>query len=192
MSQVVTFAHVEVVPNTLVLLDIDETILFYDGIDEDWWSERIDYHATSSQCGKETAMLLSIDDWFRHISCHRPRHTDRAGLDALLRSIEDTHSHLLFITARDPKYKPITIDHLRRLGLQRVEDRVHYLGGCPKGDYIQTNLDTSSYARVVFIDDLTKNIASVTGALTRDGKLRAYQFVMNSERRRVRDVVDGR
>lgn len=185
MSQVATFAHVEVVPNTLVLLDIDETILFYDGIDEDWWSERIDYHATSSQCCNETAMLLSIDDWFRHISCHHPRHTDRAGLDALLRSIEDTHSHLLFITARNPKYKPITIDHLRRLGLQRVEDRVHYLGGWPKGDYIQTNIDTSSYARVVFIDDVSKNIASVADALTRDGKLRTYQFVMNDERRRV-------
>ena len=177
MTQVDTFSKVEITTKTLVLLDIDETILFYDNIDETWWDKTIDYHVHTQKCDLATASRLATDDWFRYIKENLPKHTDKVGFETLMRAIKETHSDLLFITARNRDYKQITNEHFTHLGLQHLEEHVHYLGGEPKGEYIKQNIDTSAYERIVFIDDLVRNIASVTDALNPHCTLHTYQFV---------------
>jgi hypothetical protein len=180
VHKVDTFSKVELVPNTLVLIDIDETILYYENIDESWWKEKIDHYVKRHRCSRDEAIgLVADDDWFRHIQENHPKHTDEVGLKTLLEAIEKNNSDLHFITARNQKYNKITTEHFIHLGLRNLANKVHYLGGGSKGEYIKNNFNTSTYNRIVFIDDLGRNIASVRNALGNNVNLTAYQFVIN-------------
>jgi len=178
MISIGTFSDVEVRPNSLVLVDIDETILFYEHIDGRWWQERIDHHMQSRTCDRASACARAIDDWFTHIQAHLPRPTDAAGLETLLGQIRRSHSTLRLVTARNPKYKDITEAHLSHLGFGDLSGSVCYLSGASKGQYIMDNLAPGAYDSVTFIDDLEHNIASVAESLRAHPRLETFQFVM--------------
>ena len=182
MKRIGTFRDLDVRPKSLVLLDIDETILFYENINERWWKEKVDYHVQLRKCDGPEAITHAAEDWFEHIQAHLPKPTDAVGLDDLLDRIRRTNSELRFITARNPKYKHITELHLSHLGLGGLSGSVCYLGGASKGKYILNNIDTDKYDSIMFIDDLEHNIASVTDAMRDHARLETYQFVMQVSR----------
>lgn len=182
MNRIGTFRDVAVRPNSLVLVDIDETILFYEQIDERWWQERTDYHVQSLNCDRPSAFVRATEDWFAHIREHLPQPTDAAGFATLLGQIRRSNSTLRLVTARNPKYKAITDAHLSHLGLGDLSGIVCYLSGASKGHYIRDNLAPGAYDSVVFIDDLAHNIASVAEALRAHPRLETFQFVMGVAR----------
>jgi len=187
-TRIHSFDQVALQANTLVLLDIDETVWCYETINPHWWRVTIERHRNASDGDVATATALAIHDWHRHIQATTPQHTDRDGLERLLRRIDDTHSTVLFVTARNPLYRPITEQHLKYLGLERFCPNVHYTEGASKGEYIRTHIDTAPYDRIVFIDDLASNCASVgdalQGTLRTTVPLETLQFVME-------DAVDA-
>ena len=183
MIQIDTFDKIIIESKTLVLSDIDETILFYDKIDQEWWKTKIDYYLNVKKYDSSNANIYALDDWFEHIKINLPKHTDKIGFGKFLENIKNTDSKLIFITARHPNFKQITEDHFNNLGLKSSDYEVHYLGGSSKGQYIEKNIDTSNYDNIIFIDDLDKNIMSVEKAFANSNKiikikLKTYKFIM--------------
>ena len=191
MIQIDTFEKISIESKTLVLSDIDETILFYDGIDQEWWKKKIDYYLNvkkydssyASSNASSNANIYALDDWFEHIKQNLPNHTDKIGFGKFLENIKNTDSKLIFITARHPDFKQITEDHFNHLGLKSSDYEVHYLGGSSKGQYIEKNINTSDYKNIIFIDDLDKNLISVKEAFANSNKiikikLKTYKFIM--------------
>jgi len=178
MIQIDTFDKIVIESNTLVLSDIDETILFYDKINQKWWKDKIDYYMNKNKCDSSKATIFALDEWFEHIQKNVPRHTDNIGFRNLLENIKQKNSKLIFITARHPDFKQITEEHFNYLGLNPSDYKVHYLGGYPKGQYIKENINTSNYNNIIFIDDLDRNITSVEKTFPNNNKLITYKFIM--------------
>jgi hypothetical protein len=178
MIQIDTFDKISIKSKTLVLSDIDETILFYDKIDQEWWKKKIDYYINVKKYDSSNASIYALDEWFDHIKRNLPNHTDKIGFEKFLENIKNTDSKLIFITARHPDFKQITEDHFNYLGLKSSEYEIHYLGGSSKGKYIKNNIDTDNYDNILFIDDLDHNIMSVNEAFPNNNKLTIYKFIM--------------
>jgi hypothetical protein len=166
------FSEIEVRPNTLILCDIDDTILHHPAINQYW--EDIIHIFFSSQCGynasqSEEETTRYLDKVFAEIPM---RHTDKDGFFEMLASATD----FAFVTARDEVAKDFTYDNLRCIGVDPDKYPVHFCGGrVNKGEYIQQYFDLSKYEHVVFIDDQPRNLENVFLLIFHPG-LEVYQF----------------
>ena len=166
------FSEIEVRPNTLILCDIDDTILHHPAINQYW--EEIIHLFFSSQCGYNASQAAEetnryLDKVFAEIPI---RHTDNDGFFEMLEVATD----FAFVTARGEVAKDFTYDNLRGLGIDPEKYPVHFCGGhVNKGEYIQNHFDLSKYEHVVFIDDQPRNLENVFLLIFHPG-LEVYQF----------------
>jgi hypothetical protein len=157
-----SFSEIEVSPNTLILCDIDDTILHHPAINANWMMIihnffHIKYHADNKHHNRQhTEMEINqyLDMVFESIPM---RHTDREGFFAMV----DGATDVALVTARQPTTKDFTYDNLRCLDIDPEKYAVHFSGNMGKGDYINQHFDLSKYDRVVFIDDQPRNLENV-------------------------------
>jgi hypothetical protein len=159
---------------TLVICDIDDTILFYDKtinyfiefVKKDFPNWADDSIKTEAGCYYNT---------YRHIAT--PKHTDFDGFMSMIETIKSTNNNFLFLTARTnyEKNSNITKKHFNDIGLHYDDFTIHYTNNLmSKGRYIKTNIDISSYESVIFIDDYETYIKTVTEHFPH---IICYQFV---------------
>jgi Protein of unknown function (DUF2608) len=178
MNKIDTFNLVDINKNTLVLCDIDETILFYDDINPKWWKDKLSYYMEKYN-DNDLANSHSLEDWYCYIQYNKPSYTDKLGFENMLKRIEENNSTLIFITARNPVFEQITNEHFKHLNIDNLKYQIHYLAGISKGEYIKNKIKLESYNKVIFIDDLEKNIKSVNEIF--NDQINTYQFVMSEQ-----------
>ena len=172
-----SFDQIKLKPNTLVLSDIDETILKFDPIDGTWWRKQFDLHYQINK-DYDAADTYAQDKWVEIVSIHKPTHTDSIGFFRLIERIKRSTSSLEFITARDNKLIPYTQKHFEDLNLNYMDWIVHHLSGQSKGQYIQSNFKLNNYDHIIFIDDLDHNLQSVLDNV-KHPSLTIYKFQAN-------------
>jgi hypothetical protein len=159
-----SFRQVKIIPKTLVLCDIDETVLKYNGINAKWWMGRIAHHYNLSN------NMLKADrdtylEWREIIHRAIPSHTDINGFNIMIDSLYTMKGELVFVTARQPYMENLTRNHLEKvLGDHYISKafKLWLCGDISKGEIIDKNIgDTSDYNRVVFIDDNEKHLLNV-------------------------------
>jgi len=170
------FSDIPIKPNTLVLCDIDDTLLHHPAINNDWVDMlqhlflRHNHSITGMYDTKQ-----SIDDTNRYCNTLFDtipmRHTDREGFFAMVRDA----SGFAFVTARQEFARQFTYENLRGLGVDPSAHTVHFSSNMPKGEYICANFDLSKYNYVVFIDDQVGNLQNVLARVNHEG-LELYQF----------------
>ena len=156
------FSEIEVSPNTIILCDIDDTILHHPAINMNWIMTihnffHIKYHTDHGHHNQQqTEMDINqyLDTVFNAIPM---RHTDRVGFFEMVNKATD----FAFVTARQPTTKDFTYDNLRCLDIDPEKYAVHFSGNYGKGDYITQHFDLSKYDRVIFIDDQPRNLENV-------------------------------
>lgn len=96
-----TFNDIIIVKNSLVICDIDETLLYYEGIDKTWWSETF-YRYYQIHKDYDKADQLCLAEWTSHITSadKYPFFTDIAGYANMIAKINETNSQIVFLTAR--------------------------------------------------------------------------------------------
>jgi hypothetical protein len=157
-----SFSEIEVSPNTLILCDIDDTLLHHPAINVNWMIIihnffHIKYHDKHGHYNKlqvEKKINQYLDSVFESIPM---RHTDRDGFFAMV----DGSTDIAFVTARQQVAKDFTYDNLRCLDIDPEKYAIHFSGNMGKGDYINKNFDLAKYDRVVFIDDQPRNLENV-------------------------------
>ncbi len=151
-----SFKNVNITEKTIVLCDIDETILtFYP---HDWLSI---YNTNLKKFEPQVAYEKTNAEWSDIVSNNKPVMTDRNGFYDMIRRINQTGSLLLFVTARHFVYKDLAFKHFKDIGIEGYKYLIHFCNNKSKGDYIIKNIKTRGYKKIVFIDDLTENLVDV-------------------------------
>lgn len=162
MDKITSFKDIPLQPGTLYVLDFDETIAYYDGINQAWWSERFDYHY-EKHSDYNKADRLSLKDWMDHISFLQPRHVDKEGLNNIINHCNGTpNSHVMILTARDIMLEDVTRKHMDLLSPNEQLDIV-FCNGEHKGEKLKEYFDQNgqSYKNIIFVDDLDQNLKEV-------------------------------
>ena len=171
-KQVVSFFQLDIQhldkDETLVVLDIDETILYYDTITNTWWEDTFnDFYKQTRDY--DVADTLTTQLWKTTIDHNKPHHTDKNGLQYLLRNY-----NCVFITARTPDLMDHTRYEFDVLGIPY--NNVYYSGDRNKSDVLLPLL-TDNIKHVVFVDDRVYNCTDVKDALT-NVTTHIFQFCM--------------
>jgi len=187
------FSEIEIKPNTIVLCDIDDTLLHHPAFNHKWitliHALFYEYYLAKRQ---RNTQLVGLGGLTRNgllskinfkatndarqfcdevLSTVPIRHTDRTGFFAMA----EKSASFAFITARQLSSKDFTYDNLRSIDVDPEQYNVHFSGNSAKGEYIRSHFDLSKYEHVVFIDDQPRNLENVYDIITHRG-LELYQF----------------
>jgi hypothetical protein len=155
-----SFHEIQFTPKTLYVLDFDDTIAKFDGIHNNWWTERFEFHYEAHSCfGK--AEELSLYEWKEKVELIEPVHVDEGGLNYLIEHCSESGSHFVILTARNKVLKDMTNEHLNKLLPDHNID-VIYCSFENKGlmmeKYIEKELSEHEFEHIVFIDDKEYNL----------------------------------
>lgn len=173
MTSYTTIENFSMVPhlkNTIYVLDIDETLLYYEGMNEKWWEktmiEMMKIYDTFEEADYEANEL-----WYRVITKIKPVITDPSGFIQLRQFIENkkNNCYLIFLTARLEKYKEITEKDLNDT-IPKFKYQVLYSKKFPdnKGTILQNYFNENplifnSINDIVFVDDKERNLKNMIG-----------------------------
>lgn len=161
ISAIHSFDLVRIVPGTLVLCDIDNTLLYSteDANSRGVYSQIYHHYFNAMHFDYEAATKIA-DHLYYTLYPMRP--TDAAGFERMLFKIRNTEGcELIFLTARNPSTVDFTADNFTQIGLNPEDHMIHFSDTMPKGEYTKSQIDLRSYEKVVFIDDLRENIINM-------------------------------
>lgn len=171
--QISSFRQINITKPTLILCDIDETILT--------WKKNEAYFLHQQMKKNPTLSLpelyyLARNEFAIHRSTVPPKPTDIEGFREMIQTLAlHPHSKCMFLTARSASYH--TQMDFQDIGIDYNAFVVHYTANeITKGQYIKKYIDLSSYQDVIFIDDNMEYIQSV---LIEELGIRCFKFVHN-------------
>lgn len=167
-----TFDEIPISNNTLVLCDIDDTILYFSQIDKKWWKTNIELYSLIHD--PITAKNLTLGIWMTHIGENKAMHTDKTGFENLLNRLAASNSKIVFITARQTELERITEQHFNDLNIDNSKYDIKHIGNCSKGLYVEKNIPLEKYNNVIFIDDLNENLENMYDIF--GDKIKLYKF----------------
>lgn len=177
LTKISSFHQVKLVPKSLLVLDIDETILKYKHddayIDRLWWTNKKN-HFFNEYNDHSIANKKAFYYWICHIYKTYPIHTDKEGLTKLLNDANIMNIDIIFLTARSHFLKKITLNHLDYLNIP--VGKIYFSGVTKKHDVLSNLLDTefSHIDHITMIDDHDGNLQGVHENIKKS--LDLYQF----------------
>ena len=168
-----SFRDIHIPNNALVVLDVDDTVVLFREMGRGWWAERekelVLLHGYEK--GREHVMR----EWVYGAHIHAPVLTDPEEFPRFLQRVFDVGAHLIFLTARSPDLRQLTLLHLTSCGVTVESENVYF--SRDKGAALKSIVQSQGFAEVVFIDDMENNLESVDKALKDVATLRLYHFV---------------
>lgn len=151
-------------PNTLYVLDFDETVASFEGIDKQWWQDKFQEYYNKHN-DYDFADAESLRDWKHHITYIQPipTHIDQLGLERIQQYANgQSGSNLVILTARDSDLKHLTIKQLEVL-LPEHDIDIIFCDGGHKGEKLSEYLAIRDlgYSNIIFVDDNISNIQSM-------------------------------
>lgn len=158
-----SFKDIDIHAKTLVMCDIDETLLTFHPFD---WNKL--YNLNLIKCkSPELAVTLTNEEWVDVTFNGTPKMTDREGFMDMMKRIRGSNSLIVFVTARHVNYKQLAYKHFKDIEMDIYKYLIHFCGPNSKGDYILNNINLKKYNRLVFVDDLMSNIVDVKTKIPR-------------------------
>ena len=175
------FSQIEIKPNTIVLCDIDDTLLHHPFLNGAWANIITMFFMSKIQADNHVWDVIAAkkltDEYFTELFKERPfQHTDREGFFGLA----EKAAKIVFITARFPEAEQFTRENLASIGVDPDLYEIRFSAQRPKGEYIQSEIDLSPYDAVVFIDDQNRNLENVYSYVFHPG-LEIYKFDYEKE-----------
>jgi hypothetical protein len=158
--QIITdFRSIPLMDNTLYVLDFDETVVYFDGINSSWWKEQFNRHYNRhgdyDQADQET-----LRDWLDHVHMIQPNHIDKDGFSRIVEHCESSFgAHVMILTARNILLEDVTRSHLNTISPDKQLDIV-FCSGDHKGEKLQEYLNRHDreYQHIIFVDDQIQNL----------------------------------
>lgn len=169
-----SFTHVPIDCSTLVICDIDDTVLHFPAKTADCLAAANGSSFTPKERADNIRQLMHM-----YCAIKDPEHTDFAGFGDLLRRLEETGGHLVFLTARSKSDEEFTRRHLLSVGIDAGKFQILFTANAiSKGEFIRTRFDPfglalNQWKSAVFIDDRPENIESVQRMCP---GIKCYQF----------------
>lgn len=151
------FNQINIIPNSLVVLDVDETLIRYDGIDYRWWKSKFNrFYKETNNC--ELAEFLSNEEWIRIISNCNPELVDE-NIHNFIELLRQNNCHIILLTARSNNLRELTENHLNTVNLSFE----HIYFNSEKGDALR-NIISNDYpeiTNVIVVDDMIQNLIDI-------------------------------
>lgn len=170
-SIIFSFFEVVVHTKTLVICDIDHTLLTWPKKYKDFENKRVSMPMSMIlRCLPDNSDI----EYSKYCENTPPRPTDLHGFRDLVKRVEESGGELLFLTARGEESHSYTINQFKMIGVEN-KHRIHYTNGShDKGAYISNRIDISRFNHVVFIDDTQHVLDTV---MAKHPAIRCYKFV---------------
>lgn len=134
-----TFNKIPLTKNSLVLCDIDDTLI-----------------TTKTICLKHKTNTTKPN-----IKLVVPAYIDKNGFTNLLQRLEATDSKLYFITSRNESSIDFTTNQFKLLNIDINTYPILYCGTSHKSNIVKQFIHTNSYDSIIFIDDLMYNLRNM-------------------------------
>jgi uncharacterized HAD superfamily protein len=157
MKQINKFSEITIIRNSLVVFDIDETLIRFDGINFHWWTNNIAkyYNETLDHWLSEQ---ICLKEWKDIIEIKNPELVDDLVHDFILK-LKENNCHIILLTARDKDLQEITYTHLSHVKLYFE----HIYFNNKKGEELY-NIFTNDYQsieNIIVIDDMKRNLDDI-------------------------------
>jgi hypothetical protein len=143
------YDEIEVLPFSLVIMELDETLIHFDEMYDKWWKDNLK-HATQIEVYRR---------WIKLISYNMPSMLDQYEFDNLLRRIERSKSRLVILTSRSSKLCEITLQQLVYCNIILPLDDVYFSD--KKGKIAHSIKRKYTYSNIIFVDNKKSNIRDV-------------------------------
>ena len=143
------YDEIEVLPDSLVILDLDETLIQFDGMYDKWWEDNL-IHSNELEVYRR---------WIQLISFTMPHMLDSYEFNNLLRRIKQTNSRMVILTARSAKLCEITLQQLVYCNIIIPLDDIYFSD--KKGRIAHSIRRRYTYSNLIFVDDRKSNIRDV-------------------------------
>jgi len=174
-----SFDSIHIQENTLVLCDIDYTLLYptEPELPTNELHELYNHYLRVFPLATKTAVQLATDAYHAR---YPMMPTDAPGFARMLQKIRSTAGcELVFLTARSPATLDFTAANFIQIGLVPEDHIVHFSDTMPKGKYVSIRIPVTPYDKVVFIDDQPANLDNMAKYVEPE-KLQNYRFVMRT------------
>jgi hypothetical protein len=163
-------------PNTLVICDIDDTLLHFPGLTSEKYKEILEYF-NSINTDQKIALNNANNYWFKIFYQTVPIHTDKNGFSRLLSRLDAKSGGLCFLTARPGHQSNIefTRSNFYSLNLNYDVFKIYYSWTIPKGEFIKNQINLTDYTNIIFIDDMEYNLLNVNSHF--GSQIKCYKFV---------------
>lgn len=159
-KEITTFFDVKIRKNSLIMIDIDDTILKYEHLDKQWWKNTFNTHYEISK-NYDVSDQYTLNLWKSEIHKSYPLHVDKSGIFDLFERAKYENCKIIFLTARCSTLKEITIKHLNELEI--FIDDIYFTPNVEKG-IILKKIKTEIYGKylhTICIDDIDSNLESI-------------------------------
>ncbi len=155
-----SFNQVQLVPNSLIVFDIDETIISFEDIDEGWWKRTFDKYYTRTN-DYDLADELSLNEWISHISNSKPQLLDEINFIKLITQAKELKCEMIMLTARRKFLFDITLSHITQCNIDIDSDSIYFNKNKGKELYDIVTNKYQSFENIIFIDDVESNLEDV-------------------------------
>lgn len=178
IPRIYSFNDIPLEPRTLVLCDIDDTVLHFP--ERESFLKQM-YDDLVPNFGEEAARKEVHSMYALYAHVRAPSHTDPDGFARLEERLVNRDGMLAFLTARNERDDRWTRDHLAKIGINEKKYKVLYTNNeMSKGEFIKTRLldhgiNLGLWTHVVFVDDREDYLVSVKRLFP---YVKCYQFVI--------------
>jgi hypothetical protein len=166
MQIIQNYLEVEVLPNALIIFDIDDTLIRFPDLGKLWWNNKMKHFLEELNDAKE-ARNKTLTSWIDHISVQTPEHINSKSFSKFVAKAIDRNCDIVFLTARDPKITHLTELHLGICGIEfesadlyHNEDKATALSQILKEPRFETK------EHIIVIDDMLHNLENIRNNIT--------------------------
>jgi hypothetical protein len=162
MFEVITsYEKINLIKNSLIIFDIDETIIKFDGINPEWWKNKFNYY-NSILKDNNIADEMTLKEWINHVHFNKPKLIDKEKFFNIINKAHyEYNCEIIFITARNINLKNITEKHFNECDMVDYIHKIYYDEN--KGLLLKELLKNKykNYKNIIFIDDNKRNLEEV-------------------------------
>lgn len=153
------FEQIRIIPSSLYVFDIDETLLNFDGIDIKWWKNKFNKYYKLTQ-NIDLADSMSHNDWIKIVSIAEPELVDNK-IHHFIDLLYQNDCKIILLTARNDIMREITYKHIDKLNLVVNKDNIYFNQN--KGEELYKIVSTSypEIQNIIVIDDLEQNLIDI-------------------------------
>jgi len=157
MITIKKFNEINIIPNSLVVFDIDETLIKFEGIDFKWWKNKFNKYYKMVR-DYNIAEELANEEWIKIINRSDPELVDDY-IHKFIEQLEENDCHTILLTARNNVLRDLTLEHLSKVNL--YFENVYFNG--EKGDELKKIVESTypNIQNIIVIDDREQNLEDI-------------------------------
>lgn len=177
MIEIGTYKEIDIIPNSLIVFDIDDTLIKFNELGKSWWDAEMLQNKKLYNNDFNKARDATLKAWIDKIQIYTPVHINKTSFDDLLLKALARRCHIIFLTARDNSIRHLTEMHLEACGIKYYDRDLYHSEN--KGLALKNILKEERfqhYKHIIVVDDMLHNLVSINDAIKTNHNLYLYLF----------------